>query len=455
MAKESAEGSAMLQSGLGMSKLGQAQASEGSGPLAIRLQRQQMPLHSVGGVIHYKSAYYGTVTVGEPPQPFEVVFDTGSGHLVLPSTMCSSPTCKKHRQYRRKRSSTATDIDYDGTPVATWSARDQITVSFGTGEVTGVFVHDRVCLGEPSAEVRAEAAAAARKAARVKPMPGQRLPAPPAVIPMEPDTRGCVGLRVVSAIDMTEDPFATFEFDGVLGLGLAPMSQTPEFNFLDTGSQAGTWGGERVNRATFAVFLAKSDNEESEITFGGWDPKRLTGGELTWVDLKNPEHGYWLVHIQSIRANGQPLSFCQDGCSAVLDSGTSLLAVPSQAAPGLQKNLRHAAHPDLGCGGPGPKLEFELAGFTVVLNPEDYARPEVMQDVGTTPLEGQATDATGSCVAMLMFIDLPPPLGPKLFILGEPVLQKYYVAFDGENHRAGFGIARHTNPAQSSHVVSV
>merc|ERR1719252_356911 len=120
------------------------------GPYSIPLKRQQVPLHSQGGVVQHKSAYYGRIHVGAPQaQPFEVVFDTGSGHLVLPSTMCHSDTCKKHRRYRRRQSLLATDIDFDGTPVPPGQARDQITVSFGTGEVTGVFVEDYVCLGEP------------------------------------------------------------------------------------------------------------------------------------------------------------------------------------------------------------------------------------------------------------------------------------------------------------------
>ena len=34
---------------------------------------------------HKASEYYGQVSVGSPPQTFLVVFDTGSGNLLLPS----------------------------------------------------------------------------------------------------------------------------------------------------------------------------------------------------------------------------------------------------------------------------------------------------------------------------------------------------------------------------------
>merc|ERR1719422_2598987 len=45
------------------------------------------------------------------------------------------------------------------------------------------------------------------------------------------------------------------------------------------------------------------------------------------------------------------------------------------------------------------------------------------------------------CSPRLMPVRLPAPLGPKLFILGEPVLHRYYTVYDWENHRVGFSLA--------------
>merc|ERR1712084_95470 len=45
------------------------------------------------------------------------------------------------------------------------------------------------------------------------------------------------------------------------------------------------------------------------------------------------------------------------------------------------------------------------------------------------------------CSPRFMPVRLPAPLGPKLFILGEPVLHRYYTVYDWINHRVGFSLA--------------
>jgi len=471
----------------GMSVHAAKQAAQG--PFSVQLHRQLIPLHSNDGVLVHKSAYHGQISVGGPQsQQFDVVFDTGSGHLVLPSTMCHSDTCKKHRRYRKKASLMATDIDFDGTPVQPGQARDQITVSFGTGEVTGVFVEDYVCLGTPeepdplapSAAMlvqlaqkrlaeklpgsaseddderqqplsKKELAAAALAAARVE-----------AKANRPKNQRGCVDLRIIAATEMSEDPFASFNFDGVLGLGLQGLAQTPEFHFVEMASAAGAWGDAHGADQTFGVFLAHSDDEQSEITFGGWQPDRFVavGGDdgLAWVPIRDPEQGYWQVDVIALRANGVDTGFCNDGCRAVVDTGTSLLGVPSAVAPLLSQHLTHTAEQGADCSGPGPELEIVLNNFTVRLTPADYARPDTSrQATGVVTTGDSKSTASGvSCVPMLMFIDLPPPLGPKLLILGEPVLQKYYAAFHGGAvPRVGFAEAKHSRPREAPQAVVV
>jgi hypothetical protein len=259
---------------------------------------------------------------------------------------------------------------------------------------------------------------------------------------------------VVAATEMSEDPFNSFDFDGVLGMGLSGLSQTSEFNFLEAAAAGGAWEPMPGAEHTFAIFLAKSDEEQSEITFGGWQLSHLRSGEdLSWVQAQDPALGYWQIDVFGITVNGVKIDFCDNGCRAVVDTGTSLLGVPSTLGHDLADALRHEAAADGSCDGPGPTLEFHLGNFTILLDPADYARPEF---AGTAALLAAATlpkpavsssgafsNSTQLCVPMLMHIDLPEPLSPRTIILGEPVLQRYYTAFDAGAKRIGFATARH------------
>jgi len=381
--------------------------------LTVELRRTQTSVDVVDEVIYYKSAYFGSLAVGTPAQNLTVVFDTGSGNLILPSTYCHTLSCKVHKRFRRSASSTARDVDGNGQIVKPDDARDQLTISFGTGEVTGVFVEDNICFGADAS--------------------GQ----------------SCVSMKFVAATDMSEDPFKDFTFDGVLGLGLPTLSHTSGFSFLEAVSVLAKDKGSAYFK-TFAVFLASHEEETSKITFGGWDEQHLDDNEVRWNPVLDPEYGHWMLEIKSLRVDGQVLSFCDTGCKAVVDSGTSLLGVPSDVFPELYELLNHPASLEGECASQSPHLEIELDGLTLTLDGEDFAHLEENQSSVATQEWGiqrtsflDKTRDDMTCSPMLMTIDLPEPIGPKLFILGEPVLRKYYTVYDADQQRIGLGLAQH------------
>eukprot|EP00439_Symbiodinium_sp_Y106_P034939 s4153_g4.t1 len=175
-------------------------------PVAVKipLDKQYVPVIRNNRTVMYKTAYFGTIFVGLPrPQKFTVVFDTGSGHFIVPSKKCEMPACANHTAYDRSLSSSAVDLDHDGNVVPADSERDQVAIAYGTGEVVGEFSREAVCLSSYDGE--AEEAAL-----------------------KHPD---CLQVRVVQATEMTDEPFQQFEFDGVLGLGLESLALDPEFSF--------------------------------------------------------------------------------------------------------------------------------------------------------------------------------------------------------------------------------
>jgi len=265
------------------------------------------------------------------------------------------------------------------------------------------------------------------------------------------EDHGCLQMRFITAIAMTDDPFEKFSFDGIMGLGLQTLSQTPQFNLVDVGAQEGAWYGDDYRLKTFGVFLAVSELEHSEITLGGYKTEHIEAGEqISWCKALDEDLGHWQIAVKSITAAGERLSYCDDGtCRAVVDTGTSLLGVPSEFGENLVDILRHNATED-GCGGILPSLEIELEHFTLVLGPSDISRPEFVADEERP--DALKDEEAASCIPMLMFMDLPEPLSPKTLILGEPVLQKYYTIFDALVPRIGFATARHVQPKRSASV---
>lgn len=484
-----------------------ADASPTTGKVfTVKLERQRMHLYTEGDEDYFRSAYYGTIQVGTPAQNFTVVFDTGSGHLVLPSMYCHSSTCAAHSRYRRSASRTAKDIDYNGELVQPGQARDQITVSFGTGEITGVFVEDIVCIrGEDITEetvIEAMAAgnhkyaddldllhqerttvyegdegASASLPQLVQPGDSSEASLDLAVSLPDADARalanaadadeegllpkGCMKLRFIAATAMSEDPFKSFQFDGVLGLGLEGLSQTPDFNFLEVvADSVADWGGVSQPH-TFAVFLAESFYEDSQITVGGWSRRHLRE-EISWNPVEDPEMGHWIIKVKGLRVGNEALKFCEDGCKAVVDTGTSLLSVPSPIFPELYEMLKHRASLNGDCPAHGPQLHIEFENYTVTIGPPEYARGERRQNfkprprlfpnsaVNVTDTKKKASRADVWCKPTLMTLDLPEPLGPKLFILGEPVLRKYYTVYDAKQKRVGIGRAWHRHTPRSN-----
>jgi len=129
---------------------------------------------------------------------------------------------------------------------------------------------------------------------------------------------------------------------------------------------------------------------------------------------------HWGVHMTSVYANGVGgLNPCQPSCGAIVDSGTSLIAVPPSAQLLVS---RLTAKIKLDCSNLAtlPVLEFQLDGKLIRLPPAAY----VMRQRHT-----RWPDMVYKCRAAFMSIDKESAHGP-VWILGMPFLRYYYTVFD-------------------------
>jgi len=109
----------------------------------------------------------------------------------------------------------------------------------------------------------------------------------------------------------------------------------------------------------------------------------------------------------------------------ILDTGTSLIVLPSTLAELLNKEMGakkgYNGQYTVECDKRDelPDLTFTLSGKDFSITPYDYI------------LEVQ-----GSCISTFTPMDIPPPTGP-LAILGDAFLRKWYSVYDLGNNKVG------------------
>lgn len=371
------------------------QVQDNAVPHVVGLRRESVPIYRKGKIASFKTSYSGVLSLGSPPQDFRVVFDTGSAHVVLPAVECKSEACRvNHRRlYNQSASQTSVAINADGSEVFKGEMGEQVTIGFGTGEITGEFTRDTVCFGKYQTSDEAQNATIdesrwAEIGALIK---RESLRLPDATNATLVDYRPlCVEMNVIAAIEMSTVPFKTFQFDGILGLSLDGLAMNKNFSTFDMLVRAGL-----TAKPHFGVFLSDGEDDlPSEVAFGSADPRRMLE-PLAWSKVYMPEMGYWVVPIKSVRVDGVELDFCKDGtCRGVVDTGTSHLGVPAPYDKELQNMLQVDAGDLLDCRlAKSATVEIELEGKTLSLTPMSYMRRlPLRSDVTVSSSKGVSLD---------------------------------------------------------------
>ncbi|KAJ1418178.1 Peptidase family A1 domain [Sesbania bispinosa] len=194
--------------------------------------------------------YFGEIGIGTPPQKFNVIFDTGSSKLWVPSSKCYfSVACYLHSRYKSSQSST---YNKNGTSAE---------IHYGTGQILGFFSQDHVKLGD-------------------------------------------LIVHNQDFIEATGEPSITFfaaKFDGILGLG---------FQEISVGNATPVWynmlNQHLLEQPLFSFWLNRNtDGEEGgEIVFGGVDSNHYKVGEgaatqcisgFIALDIAPPRGPLWIL----------------------------------------------------------------------------------------------------------------------------------------------------------------
>ncbi|XP_035236985.1 renin-like [Anguilla anguilla] len=225
--------------------------------------------------------YFGEISIGSPPQVFNVVFDTGSANLWVPSYDCSPlyTACFTHNRYDSSKSQTHVP---NGTG---------FSIQYAAGNVRGFLSEDIVVVGGiPVVQVFAEATAL------------------PAI------------------------PFIFAKFDGVLGMGYPDAAIdgiTPVFDRI--------MSQHILKEKVFSVYYSRDPKHipGGEIVLGGSDSNYYTGS-FNYVGTS--ASGKWDVTMKGVSVGTETL-FCVDSCTAVIDTGSSYITGPASSVSILMRAI--------------------------------------------------------------------------------------------------------------------
>jgi saccharopepsin len=174
--------------------------------------------------------------------------------------------------------------------------------------------------------------------------------------------------------EATEEPglaFAFGRFDGILGLGYDTISVNgmvpPFYNMIDQGL---------LDEPVFGFYLGSTDNgdsDESEAIFGGINKDHYTG-KMTTIPLRRK--AYWEVDLDAISFGDATAQL--DNTGVILDTGTSLIALPSTLAEllnkemGAKKGYNGQYTVDCEKRDTLPDMTFTLTGYNFTITPYDY-----------------------------------------------------------------------------------
>jgi cathepsin D len=329
------------------------------------------------------SEYYGTISIGTPPQYFKVILDTGSSNLWVPSSSCNTTayiSCSNHSTYDHSLSSTYV------------ANGETISIAYGSGDCSGFLSQDTVEIGGLTVKNQVF---------------GEMLTFP--------------GLVWVESL-----------FDGILGLAFSALASDGVTPLFDTMMEQDV-----VSEDVFCFYLSTQHSSEAES-----GPSALILGEIPaeGIYYTGSIHYvplvvelYWLLEMTDVAVGGKSLGVCsvEEPCYALVDTGTSVITGPTAALDSIVSSL--TLSPDCSNLASLPDVSFTINGHSFPLTSSQYA----IRIDATFATGVNETVTVSECELGMMALD-----EEGLWILGDTFLRSYFSVFDRVNDRIGFATAK-------------
>lgn len=228
-------------------------------------------------------SYFIEASLGSSNKPLYMLCDTGAGTTWVMGSNCNSKACKMHTTWGPSESTTSKVVG------------DEFSLNYGTGAVNGTLTEDSMSI----ASVKVTMA--------------------------------------FGVANTTSDDFASFAFDGILGLS---MNNGSSDNFMGSVKE-----DKLLQSNVFSVALDRAEDgpNTGQITFGGIDSSKFTG-DITYTAVTASANGDWAIPMDSIGYDGNKANVT--GRLAYIDTGTTYAFGPPDDVANLHKIIPGANSSD-------------------------------------------------------------------------------------------------------------
>ncbi|GAB9474842.1 Cathepsin-like aspartic protease a1 [Globisporangium polare] len=357
--------------------------------------------------------FFGTLRVGNPPQQFRVIFDTGSSDVWVPSESCRA--CAGIRRYHAHRSTS--HCRHGGNNATT---TERFDVHYGSGKVSGEVMHETIRLGNSNNGLE------------------------------------ITGVRI-GAADHQGAEIQRFQTEGIVGLGMGSLARVTTPGLFQLLARREGYDLPLV----FSLYLNPLPNHQppSQLIFGGVDDALVTGGEVgddkqaTWYrfpvlqDKYTSAYGFWSLRLHQVTIGGldtvstesmpKPRHTSrheQEVPIAIIDSGTSLILLPADAFETAVQVMREAL-------GDRFKDTSQRSGRYSCQRCSHQDFPDLVFQFDNESPEPQQFVLQGQDYVRCEHSVCTPQLGASsshLFVLGDVFLRTYYTSFDFTSKQIGF-----------------
>ncbi|GLB45046.1 putative peptidase A1 family protein [Lyophyllum shimeji] len=330
------------------------------------------------------ASYFATVNIGTPPQPFNVILDTGSSDLWVADSSCR--TCSRTTPTFDGTKSTSLLLSASGT-----------NIRYGSGEVAGQIGTETVSMGGFT-----------------------------------------VTQQTFLAVTDLTNGLLDGSVSGIMGLAFSTIASTQSTPFWQTLATNG-----QLTNPEMSFWMTRFRNDptatEEEpggvFTLGGTNSSLFTG-DIEFLDMPVKTPSFWLLSLSAVTVQGRNVPISTGPASlAAIDTGTTLIGGPTNDVKAIWAAV------------PGSQSVASMPGFfsfpcttqvSVTLSFGGKAWPINVADMNLGRLSQGSSQCVGGIFDLSMGSNIVSGGGNPNWVVGATFLKNVYSVYRSNPPSIGF-----------------